>query len=53
MATMAAAAPPAEVPAGDKTGCLMMAMMKVFLTVLVCTVWHNVCGEEQRRRTLQ
>jgi hypothetical protein len=35
MATMAATAPPAEVPAGDKTGCLMMAMMTVFLTVLV------------------
>lgn len=50
---MAAAAPPVEVPAGDKTGWLRIAMMTVFLTVLVCTVRQNVCGEEQGRRILQ
>lgn len=50
---MTAAAPPAEVPAGDKTGWLRIAMITVFLTVFVCTVRQNVCGEKQGRRTLQ
>lgn len=50
---MTAAAPPAEVPAGEKTRCLMLAMMTIFLTVFVCTFTQNVCGEEQGLRTLQ